>query len=159
MDHHSCGDVDHGQDEDADHEQPLGPRVAIDVDVVLLHAPTAARAAPEEPLGLPPLIDAGLFAIDVDLGRDGLADGQAAGVKVGAVAKIDEDVGFVGERCVTDPVDALAAHVGEGVVAPVHPGDHVVAADAGDGAAALGNTGRTIVGTARTEVRDSRQGG
>ena len=41
---------------------------------------------------------------------------------------------FAGERGLADPGHAFAAHVGEGRGAAVHPGHHVVAADAGDGA-------------------------
>ncbi|KFB67384.1 MAG: hypothetical protein CAPSK01_003142 [Candidatus Accumulibacter vicinus] len=70
---------------------------------------------------------------DRDAGGDRLADRQQPGVEVGAVAKVGEDVFDVGEWRLADPGDAFAAHVGEGCRAAVHPGDHVMAADAGDG--------------------------
>jgi hypothetical protein len=75
---------------------------------------------------------------DVDLGRDACAHGQRARVEVGAIAEVLEDViGFAGERRLADPRRAFAAHLGEGVGAPVHPGDHVVAADAAERRASL----------------------
>ena len=73
---------------------------------------------------------------DVGAGRHGGANGQNAGVEVGAVAEVDEDVPFVGERRLTQPVDAFGAHVRHRVGVPVHPLRHVVAADSSTGAAA-----------------------
>ncbi len=71
---------------------------------------------------------------DVGFGGDSGADREAAGVVVGAVAKIGEDVLFGGEGRLADPGDAFAAHLAEHVGFAVHPGDHVMAADAGHGA-------------------------
>ncbi len=52
---------------------------------------------------------------DVGLGGDRLADRENAGVEIGAVAEIGEDVLLVGERRDADPGHALAAHMGEGL--------------------------------------------
>ena len=90
---------------------------------------------------------------DVGLGGDRLADREASGVEIGAVADIGEDVLFLGKRCDADPGHALAAHMRERFGAAVHPQRHEVAADAGEGAAALRHLGRGVVGTARTEIR------
>ena len=49
------------------------------------------------------------------LGRDRGADRQNAGVEVGAVAEIGEDVRRLGERRLADPGHAFAAHLGEGL--------------------------------------------
>nr|GFA13410.1 hypothetical protein [Tanacetum cinerariifolium] len=55
----------------------------------------------------------------------------AAVVERGAVAEILEHVGRFGERRLTNPGHALAAHLGKRVGFPVHPDGHVMAADAG----------------------------
>src|SRR5690606_4677935 len=94
---------------------------------------------------------------DVDPGRDRLADRQRAGVEVGAVAQVLEHVRGVGERGLPAPGDALAAHLGEGVGAAVHPRDHVVAADAAQRARALRDHGRSVVRAARAVVRYPRE--
>jgi hypothetical protein len=93
---------------------------------------------------------------DVHAGRDRGADREQTGVGVGAVAQIGEDVLLVDERRLTDPGHALAAHLGEGLRAAVHPDDHVVAADAGHRAAALGHAGRGVVRAARAEIGQAR---
>ncbi len=90
---------------------------------------------------------------DVDTCCDGGAHRQAAGVEVGAVTEVLEHVRGVGERRLADPVDTLAAHLGKGLGASVHPLHHVVTADAGRGAAALGHLGRTVVRAAGAVVR------
>ncbi len=89
----------------------------------------------------------------VHAGRDGRTHGQAAGVEIGAVAQILEHVRGVGERRLADPVDALAAHLGKGLGAPVHPLHHVVTANTGRGAAALGHLGRAVVRATGAVVR------
>ncbi len=78
---------------------------------------------------------------------------EAAGVEVGAVAEVLEHVRGVGERRLADPVDALAAHLSKGLGAPVHPLHHVVTADTGRGAAALGHLGGGVVRAAGAVVR------
>src|SRR5690606_19176971 len=88
----------------------------------------------------------------VDLRRDGGADGEQAGVEVGAVAEVREDVLLFGEGRLADPRRALRTHVREGGGVPVHPDGHEVAADAGGGAAAFGNAGRSVVRAAGAEV-------
>ena len=75
---------------------------------------------------------------DVDAGRRRLADRHQAGVVIGAVAEILEDVLLGSELSLADPRHALAAHVGDQRGAPLgHPDRHAVAADAGHGAAAF----------------------
>ena len=90
---------------------------------------------------------------DVGAGGDRLADREAAGVEVGAVAEIGEDVLFLGEGCDADPRHALASHVGVGLGRAVHPQRHEVTADAGKGAAAFGHLGRGVVRAAGAEIR------
>jgi hypothetical protein len=98
-------------------------------------------------------------AVDQDLeshgrlGGDGGAHGEAAGVGVGAVAHVGEDVPVLDEVHHAEPGRALAAHLGEGFGFPVHEAGEVVAADAGEGLAAFRHLGGTIVGTAGAEVR------
>ena len=89
---------------------------------------------------------------DVDAGRDRGADGEAAGVVVGAVAEVLEDVAAGRERRLADPVGALAAHLGVALGRAVHELRHVVAADAGIGARAFGHDGRGVVRAAGAEV-------
>ena len=88
---------------------------------------------------------------DVHARGEGGADRLDARVVVGAVAEVLEDVLAGGERRLADPVRPLAAHVGEALGAAVHPLHHVVAADAGIGARALGQPGRGVVRAARAE--------
>jgi len=90
---------------------------------------------------------------DVGLGGDRLADREAAGMEIGAVAEIGEHVLLVGEGSDADPRHALAAHMGEGLGAAIHPQRHEMTADAGEGAAAFGHLGRGVVRAARTEIR------
>ncbi|CFN93041.1 Uncharacterised protein [Bordetella pertussis] len=90
---------------------------------------------------------------DGPLGRHGGADRQQARVVIGAVAQVGEYMLFLGERRLAHPRNALAAHLGEHLGVAAHPGHHVVAADAGHAARALGHAGRGIVRTARTEPR------
>ena len=67
-------------------------------------------------------------------------------MKVGAVAQIGENMVFFGEWRLTGPGHALAAHLREGAgVAIWHPGRHVVATNAGHGAAAFWHAGRSVV--------------
>src|SRR6185436_16238758 len=80
------------------------------------------------------------------------ADGEAAGVDVGAVAQVLEDVPGIGEGRLADPVAALPAHLGEPFSGAVHPVRHVVAADAGIGARALRHHGGGVVRAARAEI-------
>ncbi len=94
----------------------------------------------------------------VDAGRARGADGEAARVDVGAVAEVLEHVRRLGEGRLADPVGAFAAHLGEAFGGAVHPVRHVVAADAGVGARALGNDGRGVVRAARAEVGDADGG-
>ena len=95
---------------------------------------------------------------DIDAGRDREARiASAAGMDVGAVAEILEDVAALGERRLADPVRAFAAHLGEALGLAVHPLRHEVAADAGIGARALRHHGRGVVRTARAEIGHARR--
>ena len=96
---------------------------------------------------------------DVDVGRDGGADGEQPGVIVGAVAQVYEDMVSFGERRLSDPGDALASHVGKRCCFAIHPLGHVVAADAGQGARALRDPRRRVVRAARAEIGNSDDAG
>ncbi len=89
---------------------------------------------------------------DVDAGGDRGADRHVAGMEIGAVADIGEDMLFLGERRLADPGDALAAHLAEGVGAAVHPHRQCVAADAAERAAAVDDLGRGVVRAAGAEI-------
>ena len=95
---------------------------------------------------------------DVGARGDRLADREAAGVEIGAVAEIGEDVLLFREGRDADPGHALAAHMGEGLGRAVHPQRHEVAADAGEGAAAFRDLGRGVVGAAGAEIRGAGDG-
>ncbi len=90
---------------------------------------------------------------DVDLRRDGRANGEQPRMKVGTVAEVREDVLFVGERRLARPRHAFAAHLAERARLAVHPERHVVAPDAGHRARAFGHVRRRVVRTARAEPR------
>ncbi len=90
---------------------------------------------------------------DVGAGGDRLADREAAGVKIRAVAEVGEDVFFVGEGRNTHPWHTLAAHMSKSFGVAIHPQRHEVAADAGKGAAALRHLGRGVVRAARAKIR------
>ena len=96
--------------------------------------------------------DAPAAASSGEAGGDRRADGHIARVIVGAVAEILEHVLPLGERCLADPVGALAAHLGVAERLSLHPLCHVVAADAGIGAAAFRHAGRSVVRAARAEI-------
>jgi len=81
------------------------------------------------------------FVSDVHAGGDRGADGQVAGMIVGAVTKILKDMGTLGERRLADPVRALPAHLRVAQCRAVHPLRHVVATDAGISAHALRHDG------------------
>ena len=87
---------------------------------------------------------------DVDAGGDGRAHGERAGVEVGAVAEVLDDVLAVDERRHADPLGALVAHRGEpGDVADplgLHQGDHRVAPDASADERARGHPVETLCG-------------
>ena len=95
---------------------------------------------------------------------DGL-DGELAGVEVGAVADVLDEVIALEEVGHPDPLHALVAHAAETAdVADallVHQQRHRVAADAGADQRALGNLGAAVVRAARAEegrARDRESG-
>ena len=85
---------------------------------------------------------------DVGVGRDREANGERTGVVVGAVAEVLEHMLARRERRLADPVRALAAHMGVALGRAIHPLRHVMAADAGIGARALGHMRRGRMRTA-----------
>ena len=88
---------------------------------------------------------------DVHARRDRLSNRQQAAVKVGAVADVGKHMGLVDKRGLPHPGHALATHLREADGGAVHPQGHVVTADAGHGARALGHPGGGVVWAARTE--------
>ena len=74
---------------------------------------------------------------------------------IGSVAKVLKNMASLTERRLADPVRPLAAHMGETLCLAAHPLHHVVAADPRIGAAALGQSGRAVMRTTRTEPRCS----
>ena len=95
---------------------------------------------------------------DIDPGGDRRAQGQLAGVEVGAVTEVLEDMRGVSKRRLADPGRALAAHLGKGVGVAVHPLGHVVATDTALGAAAFRQFGRGVMRAAGAEVRGAYGG-
>ncbi len=93
---------------------------------------------------------------DVGVGRERETHRQNAGMIVGAVAEILEDVVALGERRLADPLRPLAAHLGEADGRAVHPQGHEMTAYSGAGDRAFRHLGRGIVRTARTEERRAR---
>ena len=73
-------------------------------------------------------------------------------MKIRTVAQIGEDVLRLGERRLSEPRRAFAAHVCEGRSVAVHPHRHEMTADAGDRAAAFRHFRRGVVRTAGAEV-------
>ncbi len=82
---------------------------------------------------------------DIDPGGDRGADRQQSRMKIGAVTEVLEHVFGFGKRRLAEPGGAFSAHLGEGFGAAIHPGRHVMAADAAVGPAALRHHGRGIV--------------
>ena len=76
---------------------------------------------------------------DVHAGSDSRADGEDAGVEVGAVTEIRENVVGISEWRLTDPWCAFTTHLSEGGGVRLDPTGHVVAADARHGATAFRN--------------------
>ncbi len=88
---------------------------------------------------------------------EGSADRQAARMVIGPVAEVLEHMAARGKRRLADPVRALAAHLGEAERGAVHPLHHVVTADPGIGAAALGDLGRGVVRAAGAVIGQPRR--
>ena len=82
---------------------------------------------------------------DVHARGNALADRQQAAVKIGAVAQIGKHMLVGRERGLADPGHAFAAHLGEGGGGAVHPGGHVMAANAGHGARTFGHARAGVV--------------
>ncbi len=95
---------------------------------------------------------------DVDAGGDRGADRHDAGMVVGAIADVLEDMVALGERRLADPARPLAAHLGVDRVVAIHPLRHVVAADAGPRDAARRHPGRGVVRAAGAEIGRAQGG-
>src|SRR6185437_4621644 len=80
------------------------------------------------------------------------ADGENAGMVISAVTEIGEDMRRLGERRLTDPRHAFAAHLRYRRRVAIHPDRHVVAADARGRATAFRDTRRGVVRTAGAEI-------
>ena len=80
-------------------------------------------------------------------------------MEIGAIPQVLEDVLGLGKGGLADPGHSFAAHMGEGLGAPVHPGGHIVTADPPQSPAAVGYHRRGIVGTAGAEMGGTLQGG
>ena len=90
---------------------------------------------------------------DVHAGRDGRADRENSRVKVGAVTQVLKHVRGVGKRRLPDPGHAFTAHLGKSQRRSIgHPGGHVMAADAAQRMAALGQARRGVMRAPRAEV-------
>src|SRR5271165_715040 len=74
-------------------------------------------------------------------------------MSVGAVTKIGEHVRGFRERRLANPRRAFPAHLGKSGGGPVHELGEIMAADAGERAAALRNLGGGVVRAARAEIR------
>jgi hypothetical protein len=94
---------------------------------------------------------------DVHLGGDGGADGEQAGMEVGAVAHVGEHVLRAAVAGNAEPGRAFAAHVGDGQGVAAHHHRHQVAADAAQRAAALGHLGGLVVRAAGAEPGRAHQ--
>ena len=82
---------------------------------------------------------------------DGGADRLSAGMCVGPVAELLEDVLGFRETALADPVHALAAHMGVAEHIAPHPLRHVMAADPGVGAGPFRHLGGGVVRASRAE--------
>ena len=74
------------------------------------------------------------FVGDVHASGNGLANGEQATVKIGAIAQIRKNMRVVCEWLLANPRHAFAAHLREACRCTIHPERHVVAANAGHGA-------------------------
>ena len=97
------------------------------------------------------------FVGDVDLGRDGLADRERAGMEIRAVAEVLKHMLRVRERRLPAPGRAFAAHLRERIGAPIHPRHHVMAADAAERARILRHVRRGVVRATRAVMRHARE--
>ncbi|OQM77694.1 hypothetical protein B0E55_06400 [Rhodococcus sp. 66b] len=98
---------------------------------------------------------------DVHACGDACLHSQLTGVEEGAVADVLEQVRHVGERCLPDPLAALAAHLrqaGDSAVLTAGHGDECVATDSAAADGTLGDSGGTVVGAPTAEVRGSLGG-
>ena len=91
---------------------------------------------------------------DVDAGRRGGADGEAARVVVGAVAEFWKTWPRVENGASPTQLAPSAAHLGVALGGAVHVLGHVVAADAGIGARAFRHDGASCCADSRRRNRE-----
>ena len=92
-------------------------------------------------------------------GRHRLPDRQQAGMLIGAIAEIGENMFCDGEGRLPGPSGAFAAHLGKSLRRlGIEPGRHVMTADARQRAAAFRQAhGGPVMRTARTIMRHARR--
>ena len=96
------------------------------------------------------------FEGDIALGRNTGPDRQNAGVIVGPVPKVLEDVFCLHEFFLPNPGQTFTSHMTMGQDIAVHVGRHVVATDTAMRAATIRYLCRGIVGAAGAEIRQTR---
>ena len=74
---------------------------------------------------------------DIGLGGDSEAHRKAAGMGVGAIAHVSKNMFLTGEMFLPDPGGTFTAHLAEEICIAVHEARQVMAANAGQGAAAF----------------------
>ena len=78
---------------------------------------------------------------DIGLGCYRKAHGKTAGMGVSAIAHVSKDMFLAGEMFLPDPGGTLATHLAEEIRIPVHEAREVMAANAGQSAAAFRHAG------------------
>ena len=91
-------------------------------------------------------------------GCDSRTDCKAAGMGIGPVSQIDENMIVVDVVFLTNPAHALCPHMAEGLCLSVHPHGHVVTTNTGQCAGPFGNRCGRVVRTAGTKVRQPVRG-
>ena len=88
------------------------------------------------------------FIGDVNAGTDRRAYRQRTGVKIGTVPEVLENMRGFHEGLLTNPGSAFSTHLTERIGLPVHPGNHVVAANTALPPAPLRKLGGAVMGAA-----------
>ncbi len=92
---------------------------------------------------------------DVDARSNAGLDGELAGVEERSIADVLEQVGYLGERGLSDPLAAFPTHLGDpgdGAVLAARNRHHDVTADSAACQRSLGYRGRTIVRASTAEI-------
>ena len=90
---------------------------------------------------------------DIDLSSHTGPDGKQSRMKIGPIPNVLENMAGRAERGFSDPTRSFPAHLSKGVSFTIHPLGHIVAADSGKCPGPLRHLRRSVVRTARTEVR------